>query len=122
MPRGSIVSGKLLGALPGFFPAKVTIQKDTGAARTATGGTTASWTNVADHVDIDGAIAPVAADERREPGTTFADVTHRILLEGHYPDITERMRAVAGGITYQIMGVEHDQTQTLTALNTRIVR
>lgn len=76
----------------------------------------------ADYTAIPCAIAASDANERRTPTHTYAESTHTIALTDYYPLIQTVHRAIDGaGISYDILGVEHDSQHAHTALMCRIV-
>ena len=112
-------SARALGGL--LDDRNVTIQERTGA-RDLFGQPADTWSDLADHVDLDGAVGPMPGRESRRSGDTISIATHAIFLAGYYPDITPAHRAVVDDSEiHDIESVEHSSTQKLTRLNTRIV-
>jgi hypothetical protein len=122
----SIIHPNLLTALKSFYPSTVTIQQDTGS-QDAAGQPSPSWSNLAGHVNLPCAVAPIspagiAAIEPRTPEMTVAIAITHISLRGSYPAITPKMRAVVtGGQTYNILGVEQDSQGKTTRLKCEVV-
>lgn len=104
----------------GFFP-------DTGAVQSKVetntrGNPTFVWSNVSGLGTIRCAIAPASADERRSESHTYAESTHRALLDDSYTAIASLdHRFLSGGIAYDILGVEHGSQGALTRLILRQV-
>lgn len=117
----AIVHPRLMAAMPaGFFPSRCTVE-----AKTATldefGDQLVSWLPVPAIVDIACAKAPLTALERQAAGYTATDQVWHVLLSGAYPTITTTHRAVVDSETFDIDGVETDQTATVTRLRVRSV-
>jgi head-tail adaptor len=116
----------MLTRLAAFYPSTITIQQDAGGQDTA-GQPTANWVNLANHVNLPCAVAPISpgipeAREDRTRTETVAIATTHIALRGYYPAITTLMRAVVtGGRTYDILGVEHDSQGKTTRLKCEVV-
>lgn len=107
----------LLDSLSDFYPSTCTIQQFT-TATSASGERTKTYADLASHVAIPCAVAPVrnARSESQEATQTFGLIVDRIALKGHYPNITTNMRAVVGSAVYDIIDVEHDQHSKTTYL------
>ena len=102
----------------GHFGATGTVQVKT--VTNTKGNPSESWADVSGLVDIDCAIAAVAADENRAPA--YAERTHKALLDGDYTTIDPTIhRFLSGGVGYNILGVEHDSQGATTRLQLREV-
>jgi hypothetical protein len=106
-----------------MYPQTATIQS---ATVTTTDGTTSStWGNATGLVDISAQLtSPLRGEAReieREHGT-FVRVDRFLYLDGHYPQITEKMRAICEGNTYDIEFADSDSHHTYTRLALRLVR
>ena len=117
----SIVHPRWLEELSGLFPSTCTIQS---AADTNVKGDIikAPWTDVAGLVDLPCRVSP--ADPGREvrgADQTYMVTTHYITLQGRYAGILPHMRAVVGGVAYDIEGVSGDGSGTMTRLAARVV-
>lgn len=83
-----------------FYPSLCTIQQYTAGVDTHD-QPTQTWTDLMDHVDLPCSIALSSGREvKGEVG--YGVTTHRIALNGVYPLITRLMRAVIGGVSYDI--------------------
>lgn len=101
-----------------FFPSTVTIQTTT-EARGTDGSVINTWANLASHIDLPCNVVPettASSREVRRDSMTVQKSTHRINLAGHYSSITERMQAVTGGVSYDVLLVVHDSQETQTTL------
>lgn len=104
----------------GFFPSTGAVQEK--SETNTRGNPTFSWSNVAGLGSIRCAIAAASADERRSESHTYAESTHKALLDGSYTAIAALdHRFLSGGIAYDILGVEHDSQGATTRLYMRQV-
>jgi hypothetical protein len=118
----TLVSPKLLGRLKAFYPTVGQVEENTPAANDH-GDQVASWSTLVGHEAIRCRISPLRNRmEIRQPTKTYVPATHRIALAGHYPEITEQMRFVAGETTYAILLVSHDGQSHTTVLDAEVVR
>ena len=108
----------------GFFPSLATIQVKS-VTLDDYGQEVETWANVVGMVDVACAKAPPqglrGAIEQQRASYTTTDQIWEVLLQGAYPTITTRHRAVVDGATYDIDAVETDQTGTVTRLRVRTV-
>lgn len=129
VPRAGtpLVSDKLLGDLraTGWFPLSCTIQhlpsptvEDSFGAPEVTDD---QWTDLTGHVNIParkgrfGRANQFGSEMERGVGTINIDAEN-VVLAGHYPDITEEMRAVVDGEIFDIEEVDQASTETMTVL------
>jgi head-tail adaptor len=117
---GSIVSPLLADRLVTFYPSQMTIQSRTDT-RDSYGQPIPAWANVVGLVSLPCRIAAVNADERPGPDKTIVTVTHHTSIAGYYPTITVAMRAVDGGVFYDIVAVEFDSELVTTRLRVKLV-
>lgn len=103
----------------GHFPSTGTVQENT--PTNVDGVATDSWANLAGHVDLDCAVAALTAREKEALDMTIATSTHKVLLPALYASITQAMRFVSGGVTYEITGVADDQHDTMTRLILKLI-
>lgn len=108
-------------AKAGQFPNLCTIQDIPGTYDTI-GAPTMTFTNVTGLVNIPCKSAPPSksslagsAEMRMEDRTSEKQERH-VVLNGYYPAIVKRMRAVIDGQPWNIMGVESDSFETVTRL------
>ena len=102
----------------GFFPSTVTIQQATDA-RGADGAVTQMWADLAGHVNLTCNVVPEtsqSSQEIRRDDMTLQRSTHRVNLAAPYASITERMRAISGGVTYDVLLVTNDSQAVQTSL------
>ena len=119
----TIMHADLLGSLNRFYPARATIQENTGSKR-PNGETVPTWTAVsAALTNISGFLASASAAEKRGVALTVQSATHVLDLQGYYPAIVVTQRAyvvtaVSGGLTvaFNIVAVKHDSQSEQTRL------
>ena len=123
----TLIHPRLLSGLAAtFYPSLCTIQEAT-EVQDAYGEPIATWANVAGLVNLPCAVAPpnLGSPEKSEvkkSDGTIEIITHHIAIAGHYPAITNKMRAVISGINYDIMAVEIDSHATMTRLRAVLVK
>lgn len=122
-----IVDPRRLNALRQFFPSSVTIQDYT-VVRTATGAETRTYAAL--YTNLPCAIAPnqMSPEEAEFHRNDFTRMriqpvihSHHCTIRGYFPAIGAEMRATSGGVTYDIVAVEHDSQHTMTRLRMRQV-
>lgn len=69
-----------------------------------------------------GRVGPAGGGERRTDRYAYLDVTHRIVLVGLFPFVTEEWIAEVNGQEYEILLVTGDGEGVMTRLETRIAR
>ncbi len=111
----------MLERLRDFYPSTVTIKTWTEVQDATTGEVTMTWADFAGHVDLPCSIAPSGVQEVKQPDQTYVVRTHTIALRSSHSDITEKMRAVADGHTYDIVLVEVSSHDLVTRLGVRLV-
>lgn len=86
------------------------------------GQETVSWATVSGEAALGCRLAPWSQEqERRLPEMVQVQATHVLLLAGYYPTITVAMRAVVGGVAYDIKAVRHDGNEASTWLGLEVV-
>lgn len=112
----------------GLFVSRCTIQAPTNALDVAGQPNLASgFANVSGMVGIRCLAPPSSfsdmmhADEPKLPAQVSAVNRLHILLEGYYPAILERYRAVVDGVAYDILGVDSDSQGQMTRLEVQVV-
>lgn len=123
MNQLGLIHPQMVGRLqPGLYPSLCTIQ-ESDPDLDAHGQPIPDWTNLADHVNIAARLAPVMTNraERRSQEQIYVVGQFHIALNGHYPAITEDMRALVDGVAYDIEHVEHDGNGHTTRLLVRKV-
>lgn len=118
-----LIHPRLLTRLqPNHFPDLCTIQAPT-EGQDSYGQVTQAWANVAGHVDLRCRLAPEIqrSTELQPQGQTYGRHAYRLLLAGHYPAITAKMRAVVNGVAYVISLVQPDSEAATTRVMVEIV-
>lgn len=117
----ALIDSSLIAALGFLFNKTVTIQEPT-EAPDAFGELVATWADKSGHVAIPCVLAP---STQREGGKRVDHVEaiprFKFTLQGHYPLITDQMRAVCGGVTYNIVLALSDSQDLITTLTCEIV-
>ena len=113
-----IVDPRMMNALSGMFPSSCTIQAPTHVTDDY-GTPETTWTTL--YTNLPCQVAPLVVEnvralERIDGDKTLRLTPHRIALKGYFPAVTSEMRAVVGGQTWAIQGVEHDSQHTYTRL------
>lgn len=117
-----IIHPRLFDSLPYVYPSLCTIRKATEAADSY-GQLQPTWSNFTGHIDLDCRVSPWRdGREVRQTEQTYVADRFVISLAGHYPTITEKMRAlVDSATTYEVEIVQHDGNSKMTRLICRIV-
>jgi head-tail adaptor len=116
-----LIHPRLVTALAEFFPQSCAIQQPS-ISRDAVGGEIRTYADVTGLSAVGCRVAPAQGGEQRTNEMTYLDATHRIVLAGSYPQITEAMRAVVGGQAYDILLPAVDADAAITRLTVRLVR
>jgi head-tail adaptor len=104
---------------PRFYPSVVTFQSRSDS-QDSYGQPVETWSNVSGLVDLPCSIAPTGGSEPRSQQQIVTVGTHRIALTAVYPVVTA-MRAVIGGVHYNILTAETDSQENATYCNAEIV-
>ena len=117
-----VIHPKLMQALPQFYPAVVTIQVNT-PIKKPDNSRTDSWADVESLKGLKGsfAINTQGNRERRLNEMTEHEANWILDLQGYYPEITDRHRAVivtaaSREVIYSITSVKADSHTTMTRL------
>lgn len=121
MANLGLIHPALLSSLPDHFHDTCTVQQAT-ETRGTDGAVLQAWANLAAHVNLVCILAPVGARELWRAKETITIGTHKAMLAGYYPTISEKMRLVSGGVTYGIVGVWHDSLAKATHLDLQVIR
>lgn len=110
----------MMRELQGFHPSSCRIEQAT-ETQNSIGAITRTWAVMAGHDAIPCNLAADEGDkaafvEQRKIDTTYVSRPLYAQLDGYYPAIGEAMRAVIDTVTYDIRGVTHNSTLTLTRL------
>ena len=122
----SLIHSRFLSSLSAtFYPSLCMIQEVT-EVQDAYGQPIGAWADVAGLTNLPCAIAPFSgspemAEHKRADGT-IEIITHHISIAGHYPAITNKMRALVAGLAYDIVGAEMDSHSTMTRLRAVLVK
>ena len=115
-----LIHPSLLARLWRFYPSTVTIQQYT-AVQNTYGEEVKTWANLAGHIDLDCSKAAAGGREVKRPDGTIAVSPWRIAIAGIYASITPKMHAVLGGVTFDILDVQHDSQSKTTYLDCEVV-
>jgi len=113
-----IMDSRFMDTMSDYFPSLCTIQEDVGVAD-ANGFIAESWSDFAGHVDIPCAHGPSGGNEVKLPDQTYVVSNYTIALQGRYPTITEKMRAVVDDVAYEILLAQWDSHATKTRILSR---
>ena len=105
---GELISSRMFEMLGKFYPDLCTIQEST-EVPDSTGHPVASWSDLADHVDIPCRLSPIGGAERKTATQVYSIATHAIELTEPYPSIVTNMRAVVNEeMFFDVLLVERD--------------
>ena len=82
---------------------------------------TAAWPDVAGLIDIPCMYEPIKSSERKSLEEILAVNMRHVLLDGYYPTIVARWRAVIDGVTFDILGAEADSQSKMTRMDVQVV-
>ena len=116
-----LIHPRLLDNLYNFFASSCTIQSATWTRDTA-GEEQPTWGDLVGHVAIPCALAPAGGREVKQADMTYVVASHYVTLSGNYPTVLEKMRAVMGTLTLDILLVTHDSQNETTHMDCQIVR
>ena len=102
-----LIDPSLMNALGFLFEQRVTIQRRA-VGQDSFGQPVDDWENVAGMVDLPCVIFPSGGQEVKREEGAYAVSTHNIQLQHARPSITTAMRAVSGGVVYDVLLVETD--------------
>ena len=123
----TITLGSVLTAVEdaGLFVSLCTIQSPSQAPDALGQADLTNWTDVPGLVDLPCMAAPLTiqrpstSDEIMAPAFTAEMDTFHVLLDGYYPTIRQRYRAVIDGTPLEIMGAESDSQAIMTRMACR---
>jgi head-tail adaptor len=104
-----------------FFTQLCTIRQNT-PTQNNVGQMKDAWANVEGMTALPCRVGGISGGERRTSAQTYLDATHKILIAGHYPSITEKQQALVDGQIYDIILPQASPDETVTRLIARIVR
>lgn len=112
---------RMLTGLRDFYPHVCTIQVDNGT-RDTHGQIIPDWQDLVGHVAIPCRRAAGSGNVVRTEKQKYSVKTPSIALQGHYPSITTKMRAVVNGTEfYNIIQPRHDAQGASTTLDVELV-
>lgn len=116
-----LIDPSLLDSLGFLFNKTVTIQEATDT-QDAFGAPTSTWANKTSHVAIPCVLSPTGTSgEVKRPDMTYVVAPFKFMLQGYYPLITEKMRAVCGSRNYDILLAKSDSQDVMTTLLCEVV-
>lgn len=124
-PQGLVHPDLLTRLQANHYAGLCTIQQATETVDSYGAPTASSWANLTGHVNLPCRVAPDNRTKQEMVGTALAPQVvygYIIALSGHYPTISEKMRAMVGSQTHNIQAVEHDGQSKTTRLRTQIVQ
>jgi len=111
----------LLTSLWRFYPSSCTIQQAT-VDLNSFGEEVLTFEDLAGHVDIPCAVSPLSGGEVRGVELISEISGFRVALEGYFPSIVPKMRAVIdGGVVFDIRHAEADSHHRTTYLTCEVV-
>ncbi len=116
----SIVHTRMLSQVVDFLPSLCTIQTVTSTMDDHGHGTKVG-TNVVGLIGIHCQMKPIKASEVRTSDLVVSANAFRVALLTYAPTITNLMWAIVDGVTYNILGVEHDSQHAMTYLTVELV-
>jgi hypothetical protein len=103
----------------GLLSSVCTIQQPSGTFGPS-GAPDGNWANVSGLVNLDCQAAPAGSSfsghELKLPAEVLTNQPLHVLLDGHYPTITTKMRALIDSVDHDIEAVEHDSQGRMTRL------
>ena len=122
MVRRAVVDPRLSGHLAtNFYPDRVTIERLTEEISPSGDTSQVATTHLFEHVNLECAVIPAGALERRLLPDTLRETTRICHLTRYRPLITSFMGARIGEDLHNILGVEHDSLSQSTTLYLRLV-
>jgi len=103
-----------------FYPSKLTIQ-EAAEPQDTYGAYSQVWADKPPYVELDCRLAPSGGREVKRPDQTYVVSTHIIAIDGYWPGIDEKNRAVIGADIFDILLVENDGQGDSTRLTVEIV-
>jgi hypothetical protein len=105
----------------GLFSSVCTVQSPSQAPDALGQPDLVDWSDVAGIVGVPCMMSPLGGspsigDEQKRPWFTSEKTTFHLLLDGYFPQIRQRYRAVVDGTPYDIMGTESDSQKVMTRL------
>lgn len=121
----ALIDPSLVTALGFLFNKQVTIQQTT-QTQDAAGAPVDAWADLAGHVNIPCVLEPAnpttSPDEKRQADLTLSYQAWTVMLQGFYPAIESKMRAVIASTSYDIIGAQSDSQDLITNLLVQLVQ
>jgi hypothetical protein len=110
----------------GLFVSLCTIQSPASTLNAIRQPDLVTYTNVSGLVDIKCMLSVLgigipASEETKDPEYTREQRERHCLLDGHFPSIIPKYRAVVDGTAYDILSVQHDSQAIMTRMHLRRV-
>lgn len=116
-----LIPASLMDSLGFLFEQTVTIQQRA-TGQDAYGQPVETWQDVTGMKNLPCVIFPSGGQEVKRENLTYTVSTHKIQLQHAKPSITPAMRAVSGGVTYDILLVETDPMGLSSKIICEVVR
>lgn len=123
MNQLGVVHPRMLATLtPLAYPSLCTIQQGA-ESQDGYGAVVQSWSNLSGHVNLPCRLSPGRNLGAERPTAEQVYLVSDFIIEfaGYYPAITEKMRAVIGGVNYDITSADDDGQLVQTRLTAKIV-
>ena len=106
-----------------LYPDRATLQSEIAGARDALGHAVITWQNVPGLVNLPCNVAVQIRGSNETQGIdgAIATSTHEITFQTFHAGITEKMRCVIGGVTYNILLADSDPMKVSSILKARKV-
>lgn len=117
MRQATLLHPRMSDRLDGHYVQSVDILEST-ETRSASGQVVDDYAPFTGHVGLPCALQPRSQTLDRTSGEImrYMRSTHRIEINGHYPNITNEMLARVGGNNWKIEAIEYDSLESLTEL------
>lgn len=113
---------RMMARLADFFPLTCTIQEYVETVDPIYHETVMTWQNLVGHIDLPCSKGSGGGREVLKPDQTYVVANYIIVLPAAYPVINETMRAVIGGVNYQIELVHFDSHSKTMRLMANVVK
>ncbi len=114
----TLIHPRMLANLWNFYPSTAVIEEAT-MTQDSVGEPIPAWADFL--TDLDCRLSPTGGSEPPMPNQTYSIGSHTVSLASYQPTIEVEMRALVGGIYYDILVVEHDGNAVQTRLQVQVV-